>query len=174
MASPLTPDHLITERLRMRLLTEADYPHIQAFIADERATRHFPGVNDREAFARAWMDRLLQRYAQNLGGLLALIHTDSGDFIGHAGLLVQEVDEQPELEIGYHLMPAHWHQGYATEAATAFRNYAFAHLPNESIISIIAVANEPSKAVARRNGMTVEKRTRWRDMEVDIFRIRRS
>jgi [ribosomal protein S5]-alanine N-acetyltransferase len=48
--------------------------------------------------------------------------------------------------------------GYATEAARACRDWAFAQLPIDRVVSYIDVRNAPSIAVAERNGMTRLKR----------------
>ncbi|MBS1577911.1 MAG: GNAT family N-acetyltransferase, partial [Bacteroidetes bacterium] len=55
----------------------------------------------------------------------ALIEKESGRLIGHCGLLVQTVDNITELEIAYSLLPEFWNKGYATEAASKCRDYAF-------------------------------------------------
>lgn len=47
-----------------------------------------------------------------------------------------------------------WHQGYATEAAIACRQYAFDVLGADEVCSIIRDTNLASQHVAIRNGMT--------------------
>ena len=56
-------------------------------------------------------------------------------------------------EIGYLFKKAFWHNGYATEAAHALKNYAFQTLKLDEIFSTIRTNNYPSIAVAKRNGM---------------------
>jgi [ribosomal protein S5]-alanine N-acetyltransferase len=55
-----------------------------------------------------------------------------GEPVGHAGLLVKEIESVPELELGYALNPSAWGTGYAFEAAAATLEYAFAKLGRES------------------------------------------
>ena len=74
--------------------------------------------------------------------------------IGQCGLTMQDCDGKQVLEVGYLFQRAYWHQGYATEAATACKEYAFSQLGAERVYSIIRDNNEPSMRVARRNGMT--------------------
>jgi ribosomal-protein-alanine N-acetyltransferase len=83
------------------------------------------------------------------------------------------VDGIDELEIGYHLIPRYWGNGYATESAGAFKEMGFENNLAESIISIIDVKNLSSQKVAQRNGMTKEARTKFIDMDVYIYRIQR-
>ncbi|MBT8183639.1 MAG: GNAT family N-acetyltransferase, partial [Eudoraea sp.] len=94
--------------------------------------------------------------------------------IGQCGLLVQSVDGIEELEIGYSILPEYWRNGYATEAAILCRDHAFNHQFSESLISIIHEDNLPSKKVARNNGMRMDKKTRYKNNPVEIFRINRS
>lgn len=101
----------------------------------------------------------------------ALIEKQTGKLVGHCGLLVQTVDDETELEIGYSLLPAFWSRGYATEAARTCKNFAFANTLAESLISIISKTNIASQKVARANGMTIDKETTYHDVPVYIYRI---
>jgi RimJ/RimL family protein N-acetyltransferase len=71
-------------------------------------------------------------------------------------------DQQPgppgqrEGEGKLRLLAAHaWHQGFATEAATAALDTGFHGAGLAEIWSITAVVNKPSEAVMRRLGMTL-------------------
>ncbi len=70
-----------------------------------------------------------------------------------------EVDGTKEIEVGYALARHAQGHGIATEAARACMNYAFTTLGEERIISLIRPENLPSRRVAERNGMAVEKET---------------
>jgi RimJ/RimL family protein N-acetyltransferase len=61
------------------------------------------------------------------------------------------------IEVGYHLRRDHWGQGFATEAARACMDYAFRKLGAERVVSLIRAENTPSRRVAERNGMGIEK-----------------
>lgn len=173
--SPAYPPKLVTERIVIRPLRLEDALSWTEFLNNPEATALFPpdmmASPDR---AQIWIERQIQRYAAGQYGLAALIHRETGEFLGQCGLLAQVVDDQAELEVGYHLMPQHWHQGYATEAAQAFRDWGFEHGLADSIISIINQKNVASQAVATRNGMTRRKATVWRDIEVFVYRIQRA
>jgi [ribosomal protein S5]-alanine N-acetyltransferase len=107
-----------------------------------------------------------------MGGMNALIEKHSGKLVGHAGLIVQTVDEGRELEIAYSLLPEFWNKGYATEAAIRCRDFAFQNSFSESLISIISKTNVPSQKVASHIGMQLEKQTIYKENEVYIFRIK--
>ena len=57
--------------------------------------------------------------------------------------------------------PARARQGIATEAAVACRDWVFATLPVDHVISLIRPDNTPSRGVAENLGMTVWKQVLW-------------
>lgn len=163
-----------TERLLIRPLQIDDNQVWQEFIMDDVATRFFPDDwKLKPEKSEEWINLQLQRYEENRYGLQALIEKQSGEFIGQCGLLTQLIDERIELEIGYHLIRRFWGNGYATEAATAFKEMAFNNKLAESIISIIDLENISSQKVAQRNGMARVSQTRYMGMDVFIYRIER-
>jgi len=86
------------------------------------------------------------------------------------------MDNQPtsDIEVGWHLHPDSWGSGYATEAARALIDLAFAS-GLSLVYAIVAPGNEASIAVTRRLGMTpVGRRTDWYGgLEVETF-VRKS
>lgn len=121
--------------------------------------------------ATEWIDRQINRNKDNTYGLQALNDKSNNDFIGQCGLLTQEVDGINELEVGYHILKKYRGEGYATEAARLFINYAFKNNLSKSIISIIDIRNLKTKRVAEKNGLELEKQTTFKNIKVDIYRI---
>jgi diacylglycerol kinase (ATP) len=107
--------------------------------------------------SEAWITRNRNRCTKDGHGLWAMVLKANGELIGDCGLVVQEVDNTDEIEIGYHLRRDHWNQGFATEAARACRDFAFAHLSANRLISPIRPENLRSRRVAEKNGMTMWK-----------------
>jgi RimJ/RimL family protein N-acetyltransferase len=91
--------------------------------------------------------------------------------VGQCGILAQVVDDIPELEVGYHILPQYWGKGYAPEAAKFFINYAFENNLADSIISVIDVGNIKSQRVAEKNGLYREKQTVQMGDDVFVYRI---
>lgn len=169
-------DGLETGRLTTRFLTEGDIPHWCEYFTDPENCRFLslPDVPSIEEKASIMVNYALTRYKNNTLGLQALITKDTQELIGMCGLLVQEVNGKKEIEVGYHMLKRFWGKGYAIEAAQMFRDYGFEHSDSDVIISIINPLNEPSKKVARRNGMTLrESGTPFRNSAYDIFGITR-
>lgn len=166
------PARIETARLYSRALDQDDVAEWARFLAHPVATQYFPKVEETPwERSQQWIDRQLGRYRESQTGLMALMHQDSQKWIGQCGLLAQEIDGANELEVGYHVFPEHWLQGYAIEAARAFRDYGFQNCDTPSIISIIHRDNVGSQAVATRNGMQREKACDFKGLDVYVYRI---
>jgi len=168
-------DQLESPRLVTRFVTMEDVPAWVEYCGDPIATK-FTGIGDMsgEEMAQVVMDFTLKRYEEGRLGLQALISKETGAMIGKCGLLLQEVNGEPEIEIGYHLIRKYWGKGYATEAAQMFRNYAFENDIADSVVSIIDPLNIQSQQVALRNGMTlVDTKAIFRDELYYLYRITR-
>ena len=134
--------------------------------------RYYPVPFDRAACVD-WILRNRTRYANDGYGLWAMILKSTGDLIGDCGLVRQTVDGVDELEIGYHVRRDLWGQGYASEAAQACRDYAFARFSVDRLISLIRPENLASRRVAEKNGMTVWKEVMRANLLHYVYAIKR-
>jgi RimJ/RimL family protein N-acetyltransferase len=149
-------DSIRTERLLMRCWRDSDRGPFAAMNADPEVMRYFPGTLDRPA-SDAYMDRIEALLQRQGFGLWALEHAATGRFLGFTGLnpMPPGVPGAGGMEVGWRLAGHAWHQGFATEAATAALEVAFRGAGLAEIWSMTAVLNEPSQAVMRRLGMTL-------------------
>src|SRR5262249_37492947 len=136
------------------------------------AMRLFPRALGRQEMAE-WIERNQKRYEQYGHGLWAVILKGEQKLIGDCGLTFHEVDGIEELEVGYHFNRKYWGQGFATEAARACMDYAFNQLGRRRIISMVRPENTPSRRVAERNGLGVEKEVFWRGYQHYVYAIER-
>ena len=165
-----------TERLMFRKLRQSDFADLCKMLQDEAVMYAYEGAfSDREV--QDWLDRQIVRYREDGVGLYAVILKETGELIGQCGLTMQEIPGRRVLEVGYLFQKAYWHQGYATEAARAWKEYAFRELGAEEVFSIIRDTNLASRRVALRNGMTkgetFVKDYRGVHMPHDIFSVKR-
>ncbi|TAI49529.1 GNAT family N-acetyltransferase [Flagellimonas allohymeniacidonis] len=161
-----------SERLYFRKVALDDFDDWLPFFLNPLSTQYWEGLPDEpEEACRQQFDRIFERYRDGSGGMNALIHKTTSGLIGLCGLLVQRVDGQQELEIGYSVLPKFWLQGFAFEAAQKCKNFAFDNRFTDSLISIIHVDNVPSQKVAQKNGMHLEKTTTYKENPVHIFRV---
>ncbi len=98
-----------------------------------------------------------ERYQTDGFGLFAVVLKLNGEVIGNCGVVRQDIEGESLLEVGYHFRRDYWGHGYATEAARACMEYAFRRLDAAKVVSLILHQNLPSRRVAERNGMTVER-----------------
>lgn len=161
-----------TDRLFLREFVTEDLAALSRVLCDRETMRFYPMTFD-EAAAKQWIVRNQQRYATQGHGLWAMALKVTGEMIGDCGITLQDVDGESLLEIGYHLRRDLWGQGFATEAARACRNYGFAKLRAEFLISLVRPENLPSCRVAERNGMKVWKETTHAGLPHLVYLVRR-
>ncbi len=159
---------LETERLMLRRLQPDDVDAIFAVIGDPIAMQYYPRRFDRKD-AEEWIERNLRRYAEHGHGLYAVVLKTSGEVIGDCGLVTPADRGPAELEVGYHLRRDQWGHGYATEAARAAWSTPFGTLDAPKVISLIRPENVPSRRVAERNGMKVERAVMY--FGIDAFDV---
>lgn len=164
---------LRTQRLSLREFAPEDLEALAAVLSDRNTMRYYPMSFDRAAVAD-WIQRNRDRYARNGYGLWAMVLKSTGELIGDCGLVQQTVDEADEVEIGYHVRRDLWGQGLATEAARACRDYGFATLAVDRLISLIRPENLTSRRVAEKNGMRIWKEVMKVDLLHYVYAIKRS
>jgi ribosomal-protein-alanine N-acetyltransferase len=176
MTNYIYEDNLTSERLLTRKLVEEDCITWEAFFEDKDAVTFLYlsslGFNSNIEYATHMIRKQQERYHEKRFGLQAILDKNTHTFIGLCGLLLQGVDGKKEIEVGYHVLKKYWGQGYATEAAKLFIDYAFNNELNHSIVSVIDIGNVKSQRVAEKNGMSIDRKIKWLDEEdVYIYRI---
>ncbi|AZS43611.1 N-acetyltransferase [Microbacterium oleivorans] len=159
---------LQTTRLVLRDMSETDLPNLREILTDPVAMAAYEGPFD-DSESQAWLDRNLQRYDEDGFGLWAVELRDApGRMIGQCGITRQRLEDDDILEVGYLFHRAHWHRGFATEAATASRDWAFRQLDAATIWAKVRDTNVASMNVAIRLGMTVRRRflTHYRGVDM--------
>jgi ribosomal-protein-alanine N-acetyltransferase len=155
------PDfHLETARLRLRRYRHDDLDALATILGDPETMQYYPAPFSREE-SRRWIEQNLQRYRDDGYGLWAMELRTTGRFAGNCGLVARTVDGADEVEIGWHVDRHLWRQGLATEAAIACRDYAASELGIARLISLIRPVNTPSRRVAEKIGLTIEKEVPW-------------
>ena len=142
---------LETKRLILRPMLESDFDALLLIFTDTKvmeAFDHPPFTNEQMS---RWLNRNLDHQNEYGYGLFSVILKETGELIGNCGLEVME--DMGAVELGYDFRSDFWNQGYATEAATAVRDYAFDALKLPRLISLIRAGNLASKRVAEKVGM---------------------
>lgn len=158
---------LETQRLILREMNLQDAPALFAIRGDPETMRWYPRPNTAVEVEEG-IARQISRYASG-SGLLAVILRATGDLIGDCGLVWQEVDGVDEPEIGYRIHRQHQNRGYATEAARAVRDHAFTFPGCDRVISLIRPENLPSRRVAEKSGLTLQRTTFWHGYDHCVY-----
>jgi [ribosomal protein S5]-alanine N-acetyltransferase len=159
---------LITRRLVIREFADRDLDPYAAMLGDPETMRYYPRPYTREE-ARGFVERNAARYLANGLGVWVLEDRESGVFVGDCGLAVSLVEGIAEVEIMWHVVRERWRQGIATEAATAVRDYAFSALGLRRLISLVRPVNTPSRGVAEKLGMKIEREAIYADLPHLIY-----
>lgn len=150
----VNPKELETERLRLRLWSEAYFAGFAGMYSDEEQARFIGGRLERP---QAWrlMAALAGHWTLRGYGPWAVVEKSSGEFLGSIGLWYPE--GWLELELGYWLLPEARGTGYATEAGAAARDFAFEAVGAQTLVSYIHPENVPSRRLAERLGARYEE-----------------
>ena len=144
---------LETPRLYLRLMKSSDLDDLLKIFGDPKVMASFGGATFNREQMQGWMQRNLEHQNRYGYGLFSVILKSEGLLIGDCGLEHMDLDGDQATELGYDFRSDYWNQGFATEAATAVRDYALdvLHLPR--LISLIRVGNAASRRVSEKIGM---------------------
>lgn len=146
---------LQTRRLTLRELTIEDVGALRPILQDPLVMYAWEHAFT-DAEIRAWIETNQARYQRDECGYWAAQESETGRVIGMLGLLMEEVEGERRLGLGYLLRRDCWGMGYATEGAQALLDEAFQKRNASEVIAEIRSENMPSRRVAERLGMQVE------------------
>jgi RimJ/RimL family protein N-acetyltransferase len=163
---------LETPRLILRSFREDDIDAMAQLFANPDFMRFSLGVYTERKQTVAVIEKVMRWDQAGMPSLLAVLLRGEKTVIGYCGF--HHHPEVPgEVEIGYRLNPDYWNRGLITEAARAVRDHAFAHLKLPRVISLVHPDNMPSRRVAEKNGMKVEKEITFRGFPTLVYAISR-
>lgn len=167
---------LRTERLVIRDWTPSDAEAAFAIHGDGEVSRWLTPdtepVRDLATMRSVLADWIAaQPTFESPAGRWAIARQEDDQIIG--GLMIRYLPPDDEdLEIGWHLRPDTWGQGYATEAATALIRWAF-EVGVDELYAVARPANERAIAMARRMGMQwVGETEKYYGLNLLVYRIR--
>ena len=144
---------LETPRLILRLMEPSDLDDLLTIFADPKVMLSFDAAPFTREQMKQWQARNLEHQQANGYGLFSVILKSEEILIGNCGLEHMELGEEPVTELGYDFRSDYWNQGFATEAASAVRDFAFDTLALPTLISLIRVGNHASRRVSEKIGM---------------------
>ena len=144
-----------TERLVLRRFTPDEAALMARLHFDPRVMRYAGGVQTPEQSRAMFEQRVLAYYDANPGlGVWATIERASGECIGLH--LINHIQGESDIQVGYLLYPEYWGRGYATEGARAAMRYAYAELELPRVTAITDLDNVESQRVLEKCGLRRE------------------
>lgn len=159
-----------TQRLLLRMFRPEDLDDLARLFSDPQVVKY---VGDGRPVNREESDKALQsiiRHWQTHGfGRWAVVDKQTREFVGFGGLR----SLFGTAEVVYHLAPAHWGKGLATELGRASLRFGFEERQFDRIVAIAKPLNTASIHVMEKLGMHYEKHTSYYDLEVIQYAITR-
>ena len=160
---------LETRRLMLCELEPCDLESILPMMQDPEVMRYWPQPYTRESTSE-WISHWVTRYAEDGCGYWLARDRHSGEVIGQAGVILQDLGgTEPEAGLGYIIHRPYWRQGFAVEAASACRDWAFNALEASRVVATVRPENLPSVAVARKIGLTPEREIDYKGFLHTVF-----
>jgi RimJ/RimL family protein N-acetyltransferase len=145
---------LVTGRLVLRAPEDGDLAMLRAFEGDAEAMRsRGEGVTHPPEHAAVTLAGFLAEWLRVGHGRWTVAVRETGEAIGDCGFVrwrEGESNSRPELAYGY--VREAWGQGYATEAARAALEWAWATLPFDEIVALTHPENATSQRVLAKLG----------------------
>ncbi len=159
---------LETKRLRLRAPVMADFPAYAAFLASPRSTGVGGPLDTKGAWAYFTHDAALWALFGH-GGLMMDLR-DTGATVGTVGVSAGPLFD--ETELGWFVYDGHTDQGFASEAATALRDWVLGTLHLPTLVSYIGIDNAPSRRVAEKLGAVIDTAAKSPGPETLVYRHR--
>ena len=144
-----------TRRLVLRLMTQNDLKAITRLFTDKNVMNAFNLVTLDSEQIKTWLDRNLGHQKKYGYGLFSAVLKTNNEVIGDCGLEHTDFRGTLCVEIGYDFLSKYWNQGYATEAASAVRDFAVhvLKIDSNSLCCFIRKNNIASRRVSEKIGM---------------------
>ena len=141
-----------TERLALRRFTPDDLDLLDRMNSDAEVMRHVGGVKDRAKTEEMLKTRILAYYEEHPGlGVWATLDRANGTCVGMH--LLNHIQGEAFIQVGYVLLRPYWGRGYATEMSIALLRYGFEELGLAQIVGITDLPNLASQHVLGKAGL---------------------
>lgn len=164
---------LTSQRLQFEDYTVQDINFLEKLLQNPNMVKYIgKGHVRNKDEINQFLDWILGQYKVNEHyGLKLLVDRETGEKIGHAGIVPQIIEGEEVLEIGYWIDETHWYKGYATEAAEALKDFGMNHLKLHKMISLIQAENTASEKVALKIGMKKDRQIELNGKNVNVYKI---
>ncbi|PYJ33851.1 MAG: GNAT family N-acetyltransferase [Verrucomicrobia bacterium] len=164
---------LETDRLILRSFRKRDVDAMAQLFANPDFMRFSLGVFTQRKQTVAFIEKVMSWDRAGIPSQFAVIPRGKDTIIGYCGFFYHPEQGIQDIEIGYRLHPDYWNRGLITEAARTVRDHGFRDRNLSRVISLIHPENLPSRRVAEKNGMKIEKKITFRGFPTLVFAMTR-
>lgn len=116
---------------------------------------------------------VLKQYEENGIGRWMAIEKSSGKAIGWTGLKYEtQFRSFPYYDIGYRYLPEFWKNGYGSEAAYFWRDYAFKELKIENLNATAHIDNIGSNKILQKIGMKITEEIDYKEEKCNWYELK--
>ncbi len=144
-------DHFSTGRLRAHRLERRDFDDLCRMHRDPEMMKTLGGLRSDQQ-TRKYLQANLDHWERYGFGLWILREAERGAVVGRSAIRHVDIDGQPEVEIGYALMPPYWGRGLATEVAKVMLELAHSGLRLRDVVALSLPDNVASRRVMEKSG----------------------
>jgi [ribosomal protein S5]-alanine N-acetyltransferase len=164
---------LETDRLRLETWGPAAMDDLLELHGHPKVSRFLDAQG--RSYSRESLERRLAEWSAEWSryglGKQRLVRRSDDAFVGRAGFSLYHGHDP---EIGYALMHRHWGQGYASEIATALRDWVFDAMNYRRFIGFAHVENFASRRVMEKIGMKATHQAPVADMPHQFYALERA
>lgn len=163
---------LSTSRLFISEPTSHDFDNLYKLQSNSKVMGFIGnGIRDKKE-VQLGLEKAITHYQKHQFSLGCVFEKDSGEFIGRAGLIYFNYDDnQPNIELAYALLPEYWRKGYATELTQSLILWGFENLSTQKIVAVVHPDNIASQNVLSKSGMINSGVINYWDKEILQFEI---
>jgi len=161
-----TAPTLTTQRLVLRGPERSDLSEFTRFMTSAPSMN---ALGDTGTAEQAWFGFIagVGHWQWHGFGFFIVAEKETGRPVGRVGLLKHS--NWPDVELAWHLYEGAEGKGYATEAATRVRTWAYDDLGMKTLHSYIDYNNTRSQAVARRLGAVTDGTRAAHEPEAEVW-----
>ena len=164
---------LETDRLILRSFRKRDVDAMAQLFANPDFMRFSLSVFTQRKHTVAFIEKVMSWDRAGIPSQFAVVPRGKDTIIGYCGFFYHPEQGIQDIEIGYRLHPDYWNRGLITEAARTVRDHGFRDRNLSRVISLIHPENLPSRRVAEKNGMKVERKITFRGFPTLVFAVTR-
>lgn len=155
-----------TDRLLLRVPRLEDWPNFETLMTSDRAT-HMGGPYS-VPVAWGWFCHGIALWQLFDVGNFSIISRETGECLGQ--IEINQGPRFPEPELGWQLIASAEGRGFAFEAATAMRDWAFSDRNLPTLVSYIGQENTRSIRLAERLGASLDEKAFKQDPDDLVYR----